>query len=647
MSERLKIVLTCTLLLAVFFLAYVFGQRIPHTDPWELSDLRVLDPIDSLDSSGEITAIYTRRYGLTCQYRLDLLTLPELPEIAISLDADGNSLFIPPDSPSLNYDFAAETIVVTLSTCPANTDTLQITTQKLTGEPLDSVTFQFDAPPPDTRAGYFLAFYNTLAPSASPIQALRRWDGAHTGPRGERHGLRFLLDAAQKYRIPITLLDLLTPEKLSALDALGALPQLQTMTREKLLILPSVADGEDDLSLALSRSASQTFHLPASFSTADPAALPPFYRTGNISSLTDSALHPDPDGLSLETRKALLNAALRNDPKPLPLGGDLAQTLWADPYAVDFSFAYLAARPYLHPAPDASRQLLADQMIRGQVPASLQGLSATDSPLYASAWQFSRLLQLAPRPLQQPYQPILEILARASRWGEQPSVIQSCVPEVACFLSSRRVLAVFGLDGRLLYLFARDSDGTHQLVGPTAQFFLGLGDSSLWQPSAGWEADPGQVSGAFGMPPGQVVRLEMSADTLLVFVDQKVARSYSLLDDGLLVQIKSADQQPVTIPVVIDPWQRFSADWVGRFVNERTPAGGVFGWKNGPLVSIQASGRSDSQVHSFSDALPFLASPENPNQNYPQGIFLPFPVVLVTYPGQEAGWRIQISLKPR
>ena len=40
-----------------------------------------------------------------------------------------------------------------------------------------------------TPAYLLLAFWDTL-PASTPIQLLRRWDGAHTGPYGQRHGLK-------------------------------------------------------------------------------------------------------------------------------------------------------------------------------------------------------------------------------------------------------------------------------------------------------------------------------------------------------------------------------------------------------------------------------------------------------------------------
>ncbi len=52
-------------------------------------------------------------------------------------------------------------------------------------------------------APLFLAFWNTL-PASTPAQVLRRWDGAHTGPVGSRHGLRYLIESIDEFHLPVT-----------------------------------------------------------------------------------------------------------------------------------------------------------------------------------------------------------------------------------------------------------------------------------------------------------------------------------------------------------------------------------------------------------------------------------------------------------
>ena len=49
-------------------------------------------------------------------------------------------------------------------------------------------------------ARHLLMAFSDVFDATTPAQTLRRWDGAHTGPYGERHGLHPLLDAAAANR---------------------------------------------------------------------------------------------------------------------------------------------------------------------------------------------------------------------------------------------------------------------------------------------------------------------------------------------------------------------------------------------------------------------------------------------------------------
>ncbi len=83
-----------------------------------------------------------------------------------------------------------------------------------------------DAQPPVNRAPVLVAFWDAF-PVTTPAQALRRWDGAHTGPLGERHGLLHILDAAGQYSVPVALLDIKNPASLAALDFMGNIPGIK------------------------------------------------------------------------------------------------------------------------------------------------------------------------------------------------------------------------------------------------------------------------------------------------------------------------------------------------------------------------------------------------------------------------------------
>ena len=139
---------------------------------------------------------------------------------------------------------------------------------RLINRPPGSVKFQLllidlDSPVVLDRSGTFglyekpagaarilLAFSNVY-PAYTPALALRRWDGAHSGPEGGRHGLFNLLRAAygdspdEEYtssrpfveRIPVFLLDLKAPASLSALEFSAGLDLIRYLSSAKSVVV--------------------------------------------------------------------------------------------------------------------------------------------------------------------------------------------------------------------------------------------------------------------------------------------------------------------------------------------------------------------------------------------------------------------------
>jgi hypothetical protein len=254
--------------------------------------------------------------------------------------------------------------------------------------------FQLGDRPPQIAPVLF-AFWNTF-PAYTPAQSLRRWDGAHTGPMGGRHGLYNLLRAARNYQIPLALLDLKSPVSLSALDYVDGLPIVQRMAAEDLLILPdhvppiesNFAMPEEFISMAAnaSRQTSLAFHLPATpflFTPLDndlPRSYPVVltnmpsinqvgytgpgmgrslrWREKTVFAIPNELLTEQTtvEGLSLDTRKALVWTALMNASQQalgesifMTLGGDLPNSEWGVPQFARAGFRYLRAHPWIRP----------------------------------------------------------------------------------------------------------------------------------------------------------------------------------------------------------------------------------------------------------------------------------------------------------
>ncbi len=270
---------------------------VPVSSQWEwtYADLRLLDPVDNTSTpSTDILAVYFRTSGSDLEIRVDLLDLPLIPDyrlqisldilpggnpwdLSINIPANGRPSVTPANSnliPRIIRDPWMDTVTVRFNQINISQPfTLQVASFTADESDPADVTdaVRSDAFPPVQRAPLALVFWDVF-PAATPAQALRHWAGAHTGPNGGRHGLKYILDNAGQYSIPVALLDLKTPASLAALDYLGITPQIQSLTSRSLLILPDVAYGEPaNISLGFSRRAAAGFGLPASLFVYDPA----------------------------------------------------------------------------------------------------------------------------------------------------------------------------------------------------------------------------------------------------------------------------------------------------------------------------------------------------------------------------------------
>ena len=251
---------------------------------WQYADLRLVEADDPLPPDQDLLAIYARPEGADLRLRVDLLDLAALPESDLAIAVDSR----PGGTTSLPGGGQAQIAWDALLLLPANgelaalradgtplpgsalfvlrnpqADFIEIWLRRsaldwpASGEPRQTWPVQLQvfsmptggeaiadrmaparsdaAPPEPARA--LLVFWNAY-PAYTPITALRRWDGAHTGPLGGRHGLYNLLRTAQAAAAPLTLLDLNAPAALSALDYAGGLGLVQEMAQGGLLALP-------------------------------------------------------------------------------------------------------------------------------------------------------------------------------------------------------------------------------------------------------------------------------------------------------------------------------------------------------------------------------------------------------------------------
>jgi hypothetical protein len=745
--------------LLIIWIAWIVAACAPgrETSPgseWKYEDLRVLSPGDLEIPEYDLIAAYSRIAGEDLQIRLDLLDLTSQSnfDMYIALDTTpGGSNALPLDvSASVNWDTLLilpgfgtpkaisatdineahpidelalsgpgelrviprisrihwlDTVIVSVNKNKLPISLRGINIQVFLAPPesnklADSIgPFRSDGAPPP-RAPLMLAFWNTFS-AYSPAQAIRRWDGAHTGPFGERHGLSVLLHAVRRTRVPITLLDLKQPISVSALDYLAVLPLVRELVDDKLLILPDplpgspsypvfpqgLPDWATDQALEDVRSIAQEFNLPASNILYSPRRISGGFDqyefifteifTEDLGRSSNRLLPipyerpteplADADGLSLQVRKRLLDNALKiaiqDDTLPLLiLGGSLRSSPFGDPEVASNSLNYIAVHPWLDPitiddlasrSPAYQPQVMPGVNFVPNIGAFSPSpvLSILEDPgeeganeLAEAAWQSALAIyyQNPPEPfnltaLRSIYSSQVIVLLHASLWAENHLPLDTCridpdqddIPE--CILASENVYIATGIDGgRILSMFVRTESGVHQVIAPTTQFLIGIGDPSTWNLDAGEGADPGGIHGAFAdsQPPWDYyIPNQNSNGITLTPTDPRKAKTITLTESGIRVEYQNLDPVTAQIPIALDPWLRFTDSWGDKYIGEILADGYRWRLVNGPTVEIHSNAKM--RPNPFTASRPKLSGPEDPNFNYPRGHFLPFPILLV------------------
>jgi len=578
--------------------------------------------------------------------------------------------------------------------------------------------FRLSDLPPET-APLLLTFWNTF-PAYTPAQSLRRWDGAHTGPLGGRHGLYNLLRVARNYQIPLALLDLKSPVSLSALDYVGGMPIVQRMAADGLLILPDYVPEialQNGIPAAFisaasssSRQMSEAFNLSTSsfiytpLETNLPTSYPVVFT--RVSALNRSEL-PAPgmcsllrwrektvvaipnellseqatlEGLSLDVRKALVWTALLNTPNRafgdaylLILGGDLTNSEWGVPEIARLGFSYLRAHPWIQPlyaydllgarptkrSGDLQKSSFSSPgILPGTTGVTLSSFidqlsRLPSSSLTQAAWQslFSLFGPMSPHPkeldeLRSIYVGQLGVLVKAASWAADPIPTSSCDFDLdldgrsECLLASENVFAAFEAgNGALTHLFVRTPSGIHQVVAPSSQLAVGLGEPSSWSLDQGFSADPMVIPGAFVDETGSMQPL-LSNDKLSMTGNGKLI-TYQLTPGGLSIEYQTNLPLSTRLPLVLDPWVRYTPAWGERYVTVDSPLGWTWEIDSGPGVQVRTS--ANMTVNSFNETRKMMNLSENPNAELPPSHFLPFPLVVLTLEAS-GDFYVEISL---
>ncbi|MCD4674197.1 MAG: hypothetical protein K8R77_16155, partial [Anaerolineaceae bacterium] len=444
----------------------------------------------ALDTNPGGTKQLPREFGKT-KYKWDILISLHIAESGWQAEAyqsldhpiDDLSVIVEnnPESHSLIISFPADY----LSPNPSQTIVQAIAGDQDTIVDLTTAV-PLDTPPP-SKAPLLLAFWDIL-PSNTIAQILQRWDGAHTGPYGARHGLTRLLTHAEENNIPLALLDFKQPGSLSGLSLLQQTNRIQQMEQQGLLILPDVGATDPALSLqaaGMSRTLSLAFGFGpslaayAAFSPLYPAEYTLFFadlsdHTHTFSSegnrfvplpyspwqdnTAQQVQQADRDGLTRGTWAVLLQTALSpNEADIRVIGGSLVTSPCADNAIAPNAFRDLASHPWIEvmnlkdlqsmpaieaapPFTDSCTDLLCTLPYTATDGLSMEAAQQTilssleslpDNNIAEAAWAMAFHL-LRPtvsterRQLQANYWEQLGHLLYAAQWAEKPQATASC-----------------------------------------------------------------------------------------------------------------------------------------------------------------------------------------------------------------------------
>jgi hypothetical protein len=346
------------------------------------------------------------------------------------------------------------------------------------------------------------------------------------------------------------------------------------------------------------------------------------------------------------------------NPPTVILGGDLSQSGWGSPEAARLAFGYLRNHPWIHVIDPYG-------LLAAPLQASFSGSdvflpSASDLPFTGSPTlnsdplaQAAAQAALTSQPLftgvsselsklQRIYSAQGKVLLSAAGWAQNPAPVAGCDEDLdgdgspECILASDKIYTVYNLElGALTHAFALGRDGPHQWIAPSSQLSFGTGDPSTWNLSAGLAADPTVIPGAFGDQVGEKdnpYQAQIQPGKLtLSSPDGRTVKTFTLLDDGLRVELEGLSGSSTRLPLVIDPWLRFQPGWWQLYQGQRGDGSIEWGTED---FRVRVTSPGTLTLSAFNDTRQLMGRVENPNTEYPPGHYLPFPLALVEAEGE-------------
>jgi hypothetical protein len=748
------------------------GQNVKGLLDWDNGDLRLLDTIDTVEPDQDLIAVYTRMNNQAFQIRLDFLDLITLLDKDIYIPLDTNPGGADPIKTNNNGAFACDINWDYLIKIPASGNIEVINDQLIPIPGVElfivvdssqdmmvisfnksafpiyfgktkmqviitpsyqnvvsdkSEPFSIDAPSP-SRAKVIFAFWNTFT-SVTPAQTLRSWAGAHSGPMSSRHGLRYLLDAAAQTKSPVFLLDLLTPDNLSALDYINATGRGRILAEQGVLALPDVgtimelirSEDNSQISQINNQNSDMGFYkiwkIPTNMNSVSGMNNLDFILLMNnllkmnniyinlisygyaqltkinnncelLPFFTNSTAGNQVSDISLACKILLLSYAVSHPTTPLILGGDFSKSILGDPTLSNYIFSYINSHPWIQIVSINDFMTSSELLIPSPNPYQEHALAINDTTQNAHssgnpyvtdtqnmvhdallqspknnltdlAWKVFFDLTHSASPelltLQANYIGQIGYILAGANWAEKPVSMITCGSDLdydgktECIFANDSIFAIIEPDGGYVpFVFAKDSKGIHQIIGPTWEFAVGLSDPSSWNKTLGPRGDSAQYLGAFqdSFNNWQSYTVDINNNKVEMYSQAlNLKKSITLLPHSLRIDIQTLPQfhSISFIPMVIDPWFRYTPGWGNLYMVKNEQFNTLLGIKSGELVEISAT--NPLRVFSFDDTHSALYFPEDPNFDYSQGHYLPFPMSVAEINGA-GNYSVDIIINP-
>ena len=600
-----------------------FSQSNDFPGEWKYSDLRMVDPPDFLEATKDIVGFYFRDLGETIEFRLDLLDLdpdnptglmiafsygyPGIRQLPFGLRSvkDWNQLLILLPNGRIIYldeefnqiegpkvsvirDTILDAVIIKIERA-AISNFSQKTSVELFSISEDYSHLDALGPillsgrPPEPKK-IIIAFWNTFQSDTS-AQALRAWDGAHTGPSSTRHGLKALLEAVEVSRIPVYLLDLRSYQHLSVLDYLGVLPYIESLEENGLVILP-IKDN-------------YTFPEP------------------NFDEITIDQIDSIPENSpSIETRNAILNT-FHNPNSIIFLGGDFSKSAWGNFDTAIKILNYIKNHPWLKPLNE--KAILTPKPTEDPIFVDDRIKNIQEKLLFLPDNSIKQVLQMfittffemeenKEKELKRQYLGQMGHLLAILEWSKNPQETTDCSKDLdwdcnsECFLATDTTAAVLETDGGYIsFAFTYNSGVFHQIIGPSFQLITGLSDPIEWDISKGIGADPKVIPGAFvnsnqkwtSYSPAQIY----PGSIVLKNFETGILKTFTALEDGYLFYYSGPKTDQLLLPILLDPWVMEYHDWGDMF--DFTSDLGIKKWELQDKIIINLQASAPIEMHTL------------------------------------------------